>query len=275
MELEIKRKFLVNLDKLQVNPDWQKVNITQGYLINDYLNVSILQELYTNESKECFVVISDKSVYGDGSYIKLKYKISDKDAESLLIRTNDYMIRKTRYTIPFNDYKIELDQYHNENEGLWLAEINPSDSHTELRDLPDWISNEVTQDRHYQDAYLDSCPYKEWIYIENARIEEMAKVYQDWIKQYEVHEVTDITGHKSIYIYRLIKKSNWFRRLFRLSPKIIKSEVFFSGTGNYKNVADFFSENWRTYSEHVVYQDDQVPIKYLNPKEFNKLVGGA
>ena len=275
MELEIKRKFLVKLDKLQVDPDWHKININQGCLVNSHLNVSVHQDWYTNESKDCFIVISGKNKYDDASYIKLEYKISNEDAESLFMRVDGYIIKKIRYIIPLNDYEIKLDRYYSENEGLWLAEIDLHDKHTELKDLPDWISNEVTQDYHYQDTYLNSHPYKRWIHAENARIKELSKVYQDWIKQYEVREITDIGGHKSIYIYKLTKRSNWFRKLFRLDPKIIKSESFFSGTGDLKSVADFFIQQWRSYSEKVVYQDDQVPIKCLSPDEFNKLVGGA
>lgn len=275
MELEIKRKFLVKLDKLQIDPNWHKVNINQSYLIGDNLNVSVRQDWYTSESKDCFIVISGKNKYDDASYIKLEYKISDEDAESLFIRIGGYIIKKTRYIITLNNYEIKLDQYHNENGGLWLAEIDLSDSHIVLKNLPNWIGDEVTQDYHYQDAYLSSHPYKGWIRIENARIRELGKIYQDWIKQYEVHEVTNIIGHKSIYIYKLTKKSNWLRKLFRLDPKIIKSEAFFSGTADPKTVADFFIQQWKIYSKQVIYQDDQIPIKYLSPEEFSKLVGGA
>ncbi len=55
----------------------------------------------------------------------------------------------------------EIDQFHELNEGLWLAEIE-LESENELFDLPKWIKKEVTGNKKYFNAYLSKNPFKFW-----------------------------------------------------------------------------------------------------------------
>ena len=56
---------------------------------------------------------------------------------------------------------VEVDEFHGENEGLVLAEIELSDVN-ESYILPPYLGREVTGDKHYYNAYLCSHPYHTW-----------------------------------------------------------------------------------------------------------------
>ena len=60
------------------------------------------------------------------------------------------------------DFRASLyDEFHKENKGLWLAEIE-LESENELFSLPEWIKKEVTGDQKYFNAYLSENPFKFW-----------------------------------------------------------------------------------------------------------------
>ena len=58
--------------------------------------------------------------------------------------------------------KWEVDVFHGENEGLIVAEIEVPDEQTKF-DLPDWIGEEVTGDRRFNNSHLVDNPYKNWM----------------------------------------------------------------------------------------------------------------
>jgi adenylate cyclase len=56
----------------------------------------------------------------------------------------------------------EIDEFHDENSGLILAEIELNNENDRF-EKPDWIGMEVTTDRRYYNSYLFVHPYSGWI----------------------------------------------------------------------------------------------------------------
>ena len=73
------------------------------------------------------------------------------------------MIDKTRYLVPSTDgrHTWEVDEFHGDNEGLVVAEIELS-SEDEAFERPAWLGAEVTGDRRYYNSCLIRHPYKDW-----------------------------------------------------------------------------------------------------------------
>ena len=68
---------------------------------------------------------------------------------------------KTRWIVPAGDRYFEVDEFHGENEGLVMAEIelrNPD----EPFESPSWLGKEVTDDARYYNGYLARHPYQTW-----------------------------------------------------------------------------------------------------------------
>lgn len=102
--------------------------------------------------------------------------ISKKDAEELLSFTCDRVIHKTRYIIPCEDsmLKWEVDEFHGEDEGLIIAEIELPRKDMPF-EKPQWLGKEVTQDTTYYSSTLSKTSWKA---IQKSRAE--AKAWDDW-----------------------------------------------------------------------------------------------
>ena len=70
-------------------------------------------------------------------------------------------VDKTRWIVPAGDRSFEVDEFHGENEGLVLAEIELSDA-DEAFAKPSWLGREVTDDERYYNGYLARNPFTRW-----------------------------------------------------------------------------------------------------------------
>jgi len=70
--------------------------------------------------------------------------------------SNNRMLEKERYYIPFNGFTIELDVFRGKLKGLVMAEIEfPSiEAANILSNTPAWFGKEVTGDYRYTNAFL-------------------------------------------------------------------------------------------------------------------------
>lgn len=152
---EIERKFLV-VDDFK-SKAFQATEIKQGYLCRDNgLTVRV-------------------RIKGDKGYLTIKGKrtgisrfewekeITVDEAIALLNLAEGGLIEKTRHLVKNTDGKHtwEVDEFHGDNEGLVVAEIELSDEN-EPFDKPDWIGAEVTHDLRYYNSQLLKNPYKTW-----------------------------------------------------------------------------------------------------------------
>ena len=136
---------------------FQATEIKQGYLCRD---------------KDMTVRVR---IRGDKGYLTIKGKrtgfsrfewekeIAVDESLALLSQTTSGIIEKTRHLVKNTDGKHiwEVDVFHGDNEGLVMAEIELSDPN-EPFDKPDWIGQEVTDDKRYYNNQLLKNPYKHW-----------------------------------------------------------------------------------------------------------------
>ncbi len=154
MNLEIERKFLV------INANWRKLAegkfIRQGYL-NTEKNRTVRVR---SESNRGLITIKGKP---EGlARPEFEYEIPYDDAVYLLKHLcHKPLIEKTRYLCSYQDQTWEIDEFHGENAGLIIAEIELTDESIDLQ-LPDWIGQEITGDPRYYNANLVGHPYNKW-----------------------------------------------------------------------------------------------------------------
>jgi CYTH domain-containing protein len=154
--VEIERKFLLRSDAWRRDGVVSAVRVRQGFLSR------------TERSTVRVRVVPDRGVITikgpttGFSREEYEYAIPREDAEQILARLCEgTLIDKTRFRIPKGGVVWEIDEFHGENEGLVLAEVELEREDQELS-LPEWIGDEVSNDRRYFNAYLAGHPYRSW-----------------------------------------------------------------------------------------------------------------
>ncbi|MBQ9193820.1 MAG: CYTH domain-containing protein [Bacteroidales bacterium] len=155
MQIETERKFLVLGDGYKAEAV-EKHRIRQGYVAHD-------------SGRSVRVRISDRQGFLTikGPYIALgsrpewEKEISLQEAEELFLLCKPGSIDKTRWIVPAGVRKFEVDEFHGENDGLVMAEIELSEA-DEAFPRPSWLGEEVTDDKRYYNGYLARNPFKGW-----------------------------------------------------------------------------------------------------------------
>lgn len=154
MAKEIERKFLVSPDKLSLPPKGKR--IVQGYIKTE--NGTTVRVRIKGE--EAFLTLKGKTV--GISRTEYEYNIPLSDAELMLQEfCAGVSVEKTRYEINVDSHLWEVDIFHDNNEGLLLAEVELQ-SEDEFFTIPDWITTEVSGDKRYFNSYLLEHPFREW-----------------------------------------------------------------------------------------------------------------
>jgi adenylate cyclase len=154
MGTEIERKFLVEGDAWRQLA--QGVRYRQGYL-------STVKErtvrVRTVGEKGYLTV---KGVKTGASGAEFEYEIPLEDADAMLDGLCERpLIDKTRYKIPYGGLTWEVDEFHAENEGLVVAEVELEGEDQDF-EKPEWAGTEVSDDPRYFNANLIAHPYRDW-----------------------------------------------------------------------------------------------------------------
>jgi adenylate cyclase len=154
MGVEIERKFLV------AGPfprEGGGIRLTQGYLS------SVPERTVRVRMASQQAVLTVKGPGDDTGTTRFEWEIAipKQDAESLLRLCEPGVIDKVRYRIPVGRHTFEVDEFHGENEGLVLAEIELADPN-EPFERPPWLGTEVTGDPRYYNAMLMKHPFARW-----------------------------------------------------------------------------------------------------------------
>lgn len=157
MNLEIERKFLVKGDFRK--DAFESVEITQGYISS----ASGRTVRVRSWGDRAYLTIKGPSTVSGTSRFEWEKEITPDDFVQLMYVAEPGVVRKTRYLIRNTDgvHTWEVDEFHADNEGLVLAEIELQ-SEDDTFDRPDWLGEEVTGDRRYYNSALKSNPYKNW-----------------------------------------------------------------------------------------------------------------
>lgn len=156
MAVEIERKFLVASDSWRSGVV-SSIPMRQGYLGGGASTIRVRQT-------------------GDGAFLTIKgrangiaraefeYPIPAADAEEILnTMTVGSIVEKIRHIIPAgNGLAWEVDEYLNDNAPLFTAEIELPEPDTVFA-LPEWLGEEVSDNKNYTNRSLSRNPYSTWI----------------------------------------------------------------------------------------------------------------
>lgn len=152
---EIERKFLVKGDfKPFVSTS---IRIVQGYLSS----VPERTVRVRIKGDKGFLTIKGISSSSGASRFEFEKEITVAEATELLQICEPSVIEKVRHLVNATPYIFEVDEFHGENKGLIVAEIELPDENAAFS-KPEWLGKEVTNDKRYYNAMLTKNPYTKW-----------------------------------------------------------------------------------------------------------------
>lgn len=154
MAREVERKFLV------VGTDWKSgavgVPFRQGYLS------TVKERTVRVRTEGDRAVLTIKGLTVGISRSEFEYPIPVADANRLLDELCERpLIEKTRYTVASGRHTWEIDEFHGDNAGLVVAEIELA-GEDDVFTRPPWVGREVSDDPRYFNASLIRHPYATW-----------------------------------------------------------------------------------------------------------------
>jgi adenylate cyclase len=152
---EIERKFLVTGDYQR--DAHRRTRIVQGYL-SSVPERTVRVRLMGDRG---YLTIKGIGNASGASRFEWEREIPAAEAEALLALCEPGVIDKVRYLVRSGDHTFEVDEFHGENAGLVVAEVELA-SEDESITLPSWIGAEVTGDARYYNAMLMQRPYSQW-----------------------------------------------------------------------------------------------------------------
>lgn len=154
MAVEIERKFrITDVDFLARRAGER---LTQGYLSHDPRATVRLRV----QGDNAWLTIKGKT-HG-ASRSEFEYPIPTADAHAMLDEMcPEGVIDKTRYRIKVGEHVWEVDEFHGDNQGLVVAEVE-LDSEDQPFERPPWLGEEVTGDPRYYNSALSRTPYGQW-----------------------------------------------------------------------------------------------------------------
>lgn len=156
MAVEIERKFLV-LDDSFKHEAFASSHICQGYICSERgktVRIRIRDE-------RAYINIKGPSLDGGLSRYEFEQEIPLDDARQLMTLCEPGIIDKTRWLVKSGEHTFEVDEFHGDNAGLVVAEVELHNEN-EAYQKPRFIGQEVTGDRRYYNAQLRRNPYKLW-----------------------------------------------------------------------------------------------------------------
>lgn len=153
MGVEIERKFLVCSNIWRSGPPG--IVYRQGYLSRDK-DRTVRVRL---AGAQAFLTI--KGARTGLTRAEFEYPISPVEAEVMLQMCIPPLIEKTRYLRAHAGFLWEIDEFHGENAGLVVAEIELPAEDT-VFEKPSWAGTEVSDDPRYFNSRLAEHPYSEW-----------------------------------------------------------------------------------------------------------------
>lgn len=153
---EIERKFLVKSNAFK-SDSYQNTRIVQGFL-NTHPERTVRIRI---NGEEAFLTVKGKSSENGLSRFEWEKEIEVEEAENLLTLCEPGIIEKDRYLVEVENHIFEVDDFHGQNEGLVVAEIELN-AEEDTFSRPLWLGEEVTGDIRYYNSQLSKKPYLNW-----------------------------------------------------------------------------------------------------------------
>ena len=154
--LEIERKFLVKKGGAYKRAAFSSSHIQQGYIPSETATVRIRLR-----DDKAYLTIKSKSADGGLSRYEFEKEILPDEARELLKLCQGGVIDKHRYLVRSGNHVFEVDEFHGDNEGLVMAEVELA-SKDESFEKPSFIGPEVTGDRRFYNKHMLRFPYGLW-----------------------------------------------------------------------------------------------------------------
>ena len=154
--IEIERKYLVTSNDF-IQQATRKSEIAQGY-ISSHPERTVRVRI---KGYQGFLTIKGKGNESGATRFEWEKEIDLNEAEQLLKLCEIGVIKKTRYEIPSGKHTIEVDVFHDDNDGLIIAEIE-LENENEAIEKPFWLGEEVTQLERYYNAFISKHSFKNW-----------------------------------------------------------------------------------------------------------------
>ncbi|HJT91748.1 MAG TPA: CYTH domain-containing protein [Mycobacterium sp.] len=153
-DVEIERKFVV--------ADRTVLEGSEGCgLIQGYLQTSTERTIRVRIDRNEVAVLTVKGPRVGATRYEAECSLPVGIAEQILAECRQPLIIKTRYPVVAGGRMWVIDEFHDANEGLLLAEIELA-SESEDVIVPEWCGSEVTTDERYYNENLVAHPYRSW-----------------------------------------------------------------------------------------------------------------
>lgn len=155
MAMEIERKFLPSSEA------WRDEVSASHRLVQGYISRgerSAVRIRIKGDRAELNVKHSIDGVHR----LEYEYPVPLADAQEMLDKVAlRPLIDKTRHLVRRGEHLWEIDEFHGDNDGLVVAEIELADA-DETFERPDWLGDEVSADARYYNSNLSRHPYSKW-----------------------------------------------------------------------------------------------------------------
>jgi adenylate cyclase len=155
MAQEIERKFLVSGPFREHAT--RATRITQGYLSS----VPERTVRVRIKGDRGFITIKGIGSASGATRYEWEKEIPVAEVEDLLRICEPGVIHKTRHLVPVGAHTYEVDEFHGDNDGLVVAELE-LDGEDQAFDRPGWLGAEVTGDTRYYNSMLMKHPFTKW-----------------------------------------------------------------------------------------------------------------
>lgn len=148
MSIEIERKFLVKPWCLPDSLMKGGMRLSQGYLsLDPVVRIRV-------DSTNAWLTVKGKTT--GISRNEFEYPVPIPDALDMLDMCK-HKLSKTRRKIQIGKHVWEVDEFHENLTGLWLAEVELCSENEEV-EIPEWIDKEVSDDPCYYNSSLCQSP---------------------------------------------------------------------------------------------------------------------
>lgn len=153
--LEIERKFLVHKWM-----DWKRLASSCSHIQQGYFAAVNTVRVRIRDDKG-YLTIKGPSHNGGLSRYEFEKEITRQEAQQLMLLCESGVIDKHRYLVPYAGHTFEVDEFHGDNDGLVMAEVELKNEN-EPFESPDFIGKEVTGDRRFYNSHMRKNPFKLW-----------------------------------------------------------------------------------------------------------------
>jgi CYTH domain-containing protein len=154
--LEIERKFLV------VGDAYKRQAYASSYIKQGYICSERGRTVRVRLRGDCgYLTIKGPSTDNGLSRYEFEKEITLDEARELFKLCEPGIVEKTRYLVRSGNHTFEVDEFHGDNEGLVMAEVELAAPDEPIL-KPDFIGQEVTGDRRYYNSQLRQHPFTTW-----------------------------------------------------------------------------------------------------------------